>query len=143
MSTNATITINNGNKQIRSIYSHWDGNPMELGKTLLENYTNEKVINEIINLGSVSALKSSIQCPEGHDFETPVDGYSIFYNRDRGDELNIVEEEVDILTIEETLKFHCDLEFNYLFNNGKWYVSTENSKFVLLTEKIIKTDIVK
>lgn len=71
------------------IYCHWDGYPSHNGKLLLENYNTPEKVDALINMGSISILDKSMEAPEGHTFDTPVDGYTIFYHRDRGEKKQI------------------------------------------------------
>ena len=124
MSTNASISIRIGNK-IKTIYSHWDGYPEYLGKLLKEHYNTESKVKELICLGNVSILKESTFCPAGHTFDEPVEGYSIFYGRDR--------KELDQGTrVYENLKKAMEKEneeFNYLWDKKHgWRCKKENDK---------------
>ena len=103
MSTNSSITIKNTNGSTRSIYCHWDGYPDHVGKLLNEYYNSSEKVNALIDLGAISVLGESIECPAAHSFDSPVSGYTIAYHRDRGEELMIN----DTAQIEE---------YNYLFD---------------------------
>ena len=70
-------------------------------------------------LGDLSCLAESPECPEGHSYNTPKNGYCIAYGRDRGDE------NTDAVTYAnriEFLKRDRDQEFQYLFADGKWLI---------------------
>jgi len=62
MSTRSTISKVNQDGTITSIYCHWDGYYSNNGKLLLENYNDEKKIDELLSLGSLSSLEKNT-CP--------------------------------------------------------------------------------
>lgn len=118
MSTNATISVQVGNK-IHSIYNHWDGYPSHLGKTLLEHYNSQELAEKLVSFGDASAIYESCECPEGHSYSTPVEGYSIFYGRDRG--------ETDVETqIFDSLDEINKQQYNYFWNGKEWSVDGKN-----------------
>jgi hypothetical protein len=84
MATRSNIGILEDGK-VKAIYVHYDGYPSGVGKTLLENYTDKTKIKDLIDLGSVSFLQANITKPEGHSFNKPTKGYTVFYGRDRGE----------------------------------------------------------
>lgn len=109
MATRSSITIENLDGSRRSIYCHWDGYPTGVGKILYDYYNSTEKVNALIDLGAISILAPSIECPEGHSFDSPITGYTIAYHRDRGEDLMIndrVQKE----------------DFNYLFdvNTQEW-----------------------
>ena len=67
------------------IYAHWDGYPSYRFTLLDENYKDEEKVKELIRLGDVSSLAESIEKPDGHTFDKPIKGYTVFYGRDRGE----------------------------------------------------------
>ncbi len=72
-------------RTIKYIYVHWDGSPKKRLPILTENYTTADKVNALIDLGNLSQLEPSIEKPDGHTYDTPVDGYTIAYGRDRGE----------------------------------------------------------
>jgi hypothetical protein len=88
MATRSNITYKgelDGKNGYHTIYVHWDGYPSYRFPLLEENYSDEEKVKELIRLGDVSSLTESIECPDGHCFDKPVKGYSVFYTRDRGE----------------------------------------------------------
>ncbi|AGN30289.2 hypothetical protein VPFG_00290 [Vibrio phage nt-1] len=115
MSTNSNISIVNADGTTRSIYCHWDGGLWDGGvaQTLIEFYRTESEVNELIDHGACSSLGGSVND-------------SLFYHRDRGEDLDI--------RINET----PNEEYHYTFNNGQWYVCCPETEWadVILTEEL-------
>ncbi len=117
MATRSRIGIQNQDGTVTSIYSHWDGYPSYNGKILKEHYADRSKVESLVALGSISILAESIERPEGHSFENRVDGYTVAYHRDRGEDLSIQTHS----SVEEYLE-KADLEeYGYLFTlEGEW-----------------------
>jgi len=75
MSTRSRIAIEKENGYVDSIYCHFDGYVSGVGKTLFTNYDRKK-LNELIQLGDISALEKSTED-------------TIAYHRDRNEDLCI------------------------------------------------------
>lgn len=137
MGTRSRIIVKQDNGKFVSAYCHWDGYPSHNGRILKENYTDLSKANVLVMQGAISSLGESTDCPEGHTFDTPVEGHTVFYVRDRG------EEDVGC-TVHDTLKDveSYSEEYNYLLTDGKWYVACHETddEFVPLTSTIIITD---
>lgn len=156
MSTNASISIQE-NKKIKTIYNHWDGYIDGLGDTLLKHYTDPEKVKKLINLGDVSSVGKTLEpskltqkfgfdgrltaefndLPKIQKDELTKDdqsnNYSLFYGRDRG-EKNIEAREYNSI---EDMYRHDGQGYNYLFKDGKWYVSyTEKLNFKPLKDVI-------
>ena len=130
MSTNATISVRLLNDAgIRVIRNHWDGYPSHLGTMLRDYYDTQELAEALVNLGDASIILQSIECPEGHTFATPVDGHSIFYGRDRGEDHCEVRT-VTKVSIGAVRKY---ASFNYHWDGNGWYING-----VLLTKARIK-----
>ena len=61
MSTRSTINIEKEDKSVDSIYCHFDGYPTNVGAILLEYYTTEKKIKQLINLGDIVTLMPTVE----------------------------------------------------------------------------------
>ena len=132
MATRSTIGRLHSNGSVTAVYSHWDGYPEHNGRILMENYTDEAVVDELINLGFISSLGKTIG--EKHEFDNPFQfgtpeytgeserrrNITTFYGRDRG------ETDVDSHTFSSVREFVDEFseEYNYLFINGDWYVNS-------------------
>ena len=86
MGTRSSITAKCEDGKFKTIYCHWDGYPSHNGKILLEDFQDQAKIEAMIELGDMSSLGRSIECPEGHSYDDPAEGHSVFYTRDRGEE---------------------------------------------------------
>ena len=137
MVTRSTIGVLNTDGSVTAVYCHWDGYPEHNGKILMENYTTEEKVRELIGLGSISSLGSKIgeQHPfskfelkqEAPDFDelmamyakSESEGWTTFYGRDRG------ESDVRANTYDNVEQFVSEFgeEYNYLFINGTWFVN--------------------
>jgi hypothetical protein len=84
MATRSRIAIEDEKGTVRSVYSHWDGYPSHNGRILFEHFQNPEKVNNLIALGDLSSLAPEIELAEGHTFENPVKGVTVFYGRDRG-----------------------------------------------------------
>lgn len=124
MSTNSTVSIVEDGKVI-TVYGHWDGNINGVGKTLHEHYHTRDSVLEIINNGWFSSLDAnSTDCPSSHTFDTPVEGFSVFYGRDRGENNveAVIVESVDMIADE-----FPSAEYDYMFVDGEgWYYCDRN-----------------
>jgi len=117
MSTHAAITLQTGEKEYKQIYCHFDGMINGVGEKLFKFYTTYEQIKNLIELGDMSFLNSTIET-------------SYFYNRDRKDDFKQVAPEVYNINIMPDWAY-----YNYLFQDGEWFVqSINNSDFSPLKE---------
>ena len=139
MATRSRIGIENEDGTVSSVYCHWDGYPSNNGKILVEHYTDREKVKELIALGAISSLKENVAPPElppdiigirmlkefkvlpktTHTFDTPQEGITISYHRDRGEELQ--EARID-KSIEDYAKSDYE-EYGYVFTkDNEWKV---------------------
>lgn len=122
MATRSTIALEFADGTVEQVYCHWDGYLENNGQILLRHYSDPFKLQRLIDLGAISSLAPSIDKPEGHSFNKSVDGYTVFYARDRGEELS-----------KHKFKDYADYkanaqseEYNYILRNvdGKatWFV---------------------
>ena len=123
MGTRSRVGVMHGDK-CKSIYIHWDGYLSGVGATLLEHYDSAKA-NHLVALGDVSSLRQNIEIPDGveHSFESPAEGITTFYGRDRKE--NGCEFSVDH-TFENFMTRVNDsgAEYYYIIRDGVWYVGS-------------------
>jgi hypothetical protein len=133
MGTISMIALEMPNKEIRSIYCHWDGYLSGNGRTLLEHYQDITKIEALLNEGNISSLGKEIG--EKHNFngDRP-EGFTTFYGRDRGDK------DMESVVVKNERAFWNDMEgsgYFYLFRDGKWmYSKGIRGEFKEVTKKI-------
>jgi hypothetical protein len=113
MSTRSRIAIENQNGSVTSVYCHFDGYISGVGKTLEKHYTDRSVVEELIELGDISALDMTPS-------STPA------YHRDRGEDLR----KTSYLCVEDLfdLGFQSGEEYVYCFTkNNIWLVNEDGS----------------
>ena len=112
MSTRSRIGIVNSDKTVSSVYCHFDGYPEGVGQTLLDHFTTKHQVQKLINLGDISFLRRSTECPKGHSFSRPAPDCTVAYGRDRG------ETGIDAITMDSLQDFFESNfeEFGYIFD---------------------------
>ena len=118
MATRSNIAMKTKEGKIVSVYCHWDGYVANNGKILLENYADVDKIEALVALGSISSLGEQIG--EQQDFDdrsTQKDNWTLFYSRDRGEQLSIQE-------YDDIPSWIADMEeYAYLWNGQEWLVN--------------------
>ena len=134
MATRSVIAIKKENGEIESVYCHSDGYPSHNGSLLLKFYSSEELAKKVISLGGISFLDKKIS-PEKefdlprrtwrgtenvkHSFDTPQDGVTVFYCRDRGEGLDISKNESEQDFINQ---WNSDVDYLYLWKDEKWFL---------------------
>ena len=120
MATRSYVGIINPDNTIKYVYVHYDGNPTTRLPLLNEHFNTVEKINLLLNLGDISVLEPSIEKPDGHTFETPVNGYTIAYARDRGE--TGTQAQTAYYINDRVLGIPKGIPYTYLFNpnTGKW-----------------------
>jgi hypothetical protein len=127
MATRSTIAIERADGTVHQVYCHWDGYISNNGRLLLEHYSDPAVLQELIDLGSISTLGYTVgvEHPFNHHstkmtLDEHTEAYrdmTTFYARDRGEELSINK-------FDNYENYRKDLqveEFNYILRNtGLW-----------------------
>lgn len=121
MGTRSIIAIKNNDGTVTSVNCHWDGYLEHNGRLLTGHYNTEKKARALIEKGNISLLAESIDQPEGHTFNKPVPGYTIFYGRDRNED-----DHDPVITAGLELDDCC--EYYYLFKDGEWYYSKDGGE---------------
>lgn len=113
MATRSNIGYIDSNGKIRVVYCHSDGYPEHNGKVLSQNYTDPAKVKELVELGDMSFLDSSIEGTE-------------FYGRDRG------ESYVDAVTYNDADEWLDEagwIEYFYLYTPERlWEVYNSHSQ---------------
>lgn len=128
MSTHAYIAVRVGN-EVREIFLASDGYPSHVKQILLNHYNSAEKAESLVQLGDMSRLSKSNECPNGHSFENKIDGYCVYYGRDRGEGMT----EFSAYTAEGFIVEGC-LDHQYYYNNGWLYRDTEQGEWVPLVD---------
>lgn len=120
MATRSRIGLMLDDGSIKQAYCHWDGYVEGVGLTLIENYDTYEKVKTLISFGDMSYLRPEISTAEPHSFEKPVNGVTVFYGRDRGEQ-NV---EPKIVSMDEWMNvfYSSGIDFYYLFSGGQWWV---------------------
>lgn len=119
MATRSNIGILNKDNTITSVYCYWDGYPSHNGKILLENYNTEEKVRELLKEGDISSLEPNCTKPELHSFENKIDGYTVYYGRDRGELDSHIKPKTDSALLKQKM---FENDYGYLFdtNTNQW-----------------------
>jgi hypothetical protein len=123
MSTNSFICIKTESNQFKCIYCHYDGEPEFNGKILVQHYNSLEKAESLLALGDASCIDKSIEKPDGHSFNNRIDGYSVFYHRDRGEDKDTTKAQI--------YDNFNDLGYNdytYVFENNQWKCYKNNTQ---------------
>lgn len=134
MATRSNIIAKQTDGSYKMVYCHFDGYLDHNGRILLENYDTQEKIDQLLSHGNMSALKSSCEKPEGHSYETPVPGHTIYYGRDRGEE----DQQPTTYATKQDAENAANEEYAYLWDGEKWTVKSYFSRdeFVDLKEAV-------
>ena len=146
MGTRSTIALEFADGTVEQVYCHWDGYLSNNGKILQEHYSNPFILRDLIDLGDISSLKSTIGTKHAFSqFEVPMDGeaydklygdMTTFYGRDRGETGVDSKKFVDF---QDYLVRHQYEEYEYLLRkDGNWYVKQHDNEYELLAPALVK-----
>jgi hypothetical protein len=113
MATRSNINVK-VNDKYHSVYCHNDGYPEGVGETLVNHYNSQELAERLVSFGDMSTLDVSCETEEGHSFDTPAVGRTVYYGRDRG-------EEWTEKRITDTPRY--DEEYMYVWDGTEWYVT--------------------
>ena len=127
MGTRSAIGYKTPQGKIRAKYSHYDGYPAYTGAMLQEHYTQARKIAQMVELGDQSFLEKEIFPKGAHSFESPEQGCTIFYGRDRG------ESDVDAREFDNFADFvehydACGCEYFYVWDGRNWIYNDHNAR---------------
>lgn len=127
MGTPCAVGRQNTDGTVTYILVNYDGYPTGAGATLVEHWTDPAKIDALMELGDLSSLGTEIG--EKQNFDKPSNpDWCKAYGRDRG------EEGVEAGTCETVSEFwnEVDTSYSYLFREGKWYSSEDETVTDLL-----------
>lgn len=130
MGTRSNIGYKKPDGKIVAAYCHWDGYPSHHGKILLANYNTAEKVKELVSGGNISILAERCDKPDGHSFENPVTGHTVYYGRDRGETEQSPTEYADEAALLAGME-----EYAYIFTSKGWIFSDHGKKFKKLTKK--------
>ena len=122
MGTRSAIGYKTPEGKIRAKYSHYDGYVAGAGKMLQEHYQEARKIAQMVELGDQSYMDKHIfPVGKNHSFETPEEGVTVFYGRDRGEE-GVEAQEFN--TVGDFVDYYdgCGCEYFYLHTSAGWIV---------------------
>ena len=148
MGTRSTIALEYADGTVEQVYCHWDGYLSNNGRILAEHYSNPFILRDLIDLGDISSLKSTIGTKHAFSqFEVPMDGeaydklygnMTTFYGRDRGEGGTDAKKFKDFA---DYVANHQYEEFEYILRNvnGKavWFVADHSDNYVTLEEAFL------
>lgn len=114
MATRSYIGVSTS-KGINVMYCHFDGYPSYNGVILRDNYKDIDKVNDLINLGSISQLKTDVANCVKHPNIKPV----LYKSKD-----TLLKEVQDGY-----------IEYIYIFNNGYWTCFDSLGNTILINEK--------
>lgn len=120
MGTRSTIAVARpSDGKIISVYCHWDGY-IDIdynGRLLVENYNTQELAERLVSQGNISSLGEKADPSPGlHSYNSPQDGVTVYYGRDRD------EDNVDAKSYTSIVEWaHQNKEeYNYIFIDGEW-----------------------
>ena len=138
MSTRSIIAKENADGTFTGIYCHWDGYPEHNGSILINHYTDDQKINQLLKLGDLSILGSEIG--EKHPFESPDKSKYVnwckAYGRDRGEKHT---KATRYKNFDAVFNADCGQDYVYIKRQGNgiagtWQCYDYNKKSVNLSE---------
>jgi len=115
------IFVQRADGKVHAVYCHSGSDIEENGIDLLKYYNTQERAEALVAPGDLSIIAAECTKPEGHSFDTPVDGYCIYYGRDRHDDAA----EGEIFDSTEEVLSGIAGE-TYLWMNGKWWWPDHN-----------------
>ena len=134
-STRSHVGIIDKRGKITSTYIHSDGYPEGVGAMVVNHFADTRKVKELLKLGKwgISYLEPGIEGGEGHSFNNPIDGETVFYGRDRGQKKFVATFNADQRDLQDYLSDvsnDAGAEYVYLWDEAakKWmYAETKTS----------------
>ena len=148
MGTRSTIALEYADGTVEQVYCHWDGYLEHNGQILLKHYSNPFILRDLIDLGDISSLKSTIGTKHAFShFGTTLDqeaynflygNMTTFYGRDRGETGTSAKK---FASYEDYLLNHQYEEYDYILRNDNgvavWFVCDHDGAYVTLVSAIM------
>lgn len=134
-STRSHVGIIDKRGKITSTYIHSDGYPEGVGAMVVNHFADTRKVKELLKLGKwgISYLEPGIEGGEGHSFNNPIDGETVFYGRDRGQKKFVstfTADQKDLQDYLSDVSNDAGAEYVYLWDEAakKWmYAQTKTS----------------
>jgi len=124
MSTNSDIAVQMHDGTEKIIYCHWNGYISHNGNILNQYYNTQEKVEALIELGDLSVLAPSTECPPGHTFITPMKGCCVAYGRDRGEKNRKARTCGDV----RIRRAQQEYMYYWIKSEKKWYVKKEGQR---------------
>jgi hypothetical protein len=145
MATRSTIALEFADGTVQQVYCHWDGYLSNNGAILQEHYSDPFKLRELIDLGDISSLRSTVGTKHAFSkLEVPMDGdaydklygeMTTFYGRDRGETGVGAKKFKDY---EDYVANHQYEEYEYILracgDKAVWFVKCHSAPYTTLTE---------
>ncbi|WJZ47943.1 hypothetical protein [Synechococcus phage DSL-LC03] len=132
MGTRSRIGIELTDHSVVSVYCHWDGYPEFNGKMLVKHYQEREDVQELIDGGSMSSIRTRSTWSTGSSLRDEVGEYITddegflmsegdrdpqpLYHTERGEEIDIMHSSFD-----QFVSDNCGEEYAYMYDlNGTW-----------------------
>lgn len=104
----------------KRVYCHWDGYLDHNGDILFNHYKTQDRVEALLAPGDMSVLREDCSKPEGHSFDKPAKGCTVYYGRDRGEDgaEGITGETLEAVWPEAG----SWTEFTYVWDGSQWWV---------------------
>lgn len=146
MSTRSSISYYNPTtKRYYTVYCHFNGYLEGVGLMLYKHYTDYDKVKRLVSLGGVSHIEPNIDPAPGktHSFDSPQKDVCVFYTRDRGEDWK--QNQPQVYTNRKSISEEWDLDYNYLYKDGKWYVQRgfrTTTDWMLLEDQLKEHEII-
>jgi hypothetical protein len=149
MGTRSTIALEFADGTVEQVYCHWDGYLEHNGQILLKHYSNPFILRDLIDLGDISSLKSTIgtkhafshfelRAEEVAEYKVLTENMTTFYGRDRGETGTSAKK---FASYEDYLLNHQYEEYDYILRNDNgvavWFVCDHDGAYVTLVSAIM------
>ena len=149
MGTRSTIALEYADGTVEQVYCHWDGYLAHNGQILLKHYSNPFILRDLIDLGDISSLKSTIgtkhafshfelRAEEVAEYKVLTENMTTFYGRDRGEDGVSAKKFKDY---EDYVANHQYEEYDYILRNDNgvavWFVCDHDGAYVTLESAIM------
>jgi hypothetical protein len=149
MGTRSTIALEYADGTVEQVYCHWDGYLAHNGQMLQEYYSNPFILRDLIDLGDISSLKSTIgtkhafsqfelRAEEVAGFKLLTEDMTTFYGRDRGETGTSAKKFKDFADYKANHQYE---EYEYILRSvhgeAVWFVADHSEDFKPLLQALV------